>query len=419
MSDAVRLVFEGDLSEPLRALIAGERDNIDEVVRRAVQMIVASVPDYSLSSDPRIVDDLRKASWINAELWFGALLDGTAVTEASLDPIVAFARRRVHQGISMTGLLRAYRIIARAFWIRMVEAAGDNIGLKAELTSRVSPFLLQHFDIVAEGIATSYLQEQSQHARWRDRLRQELWSIVGSRPDDGHGFRNLADALGLSADQPHCAIALRLSTEARGQPERYIDHPILILGRKLGVQPDQLMRALHRDHLVIWVPQSAGHPTLHFERRLAEVAGDIANNSNSVTAVGLGLPGIGAHGWLASMEQAFRALQDTKAMSVPPVHRYSRVMIDDAIRSNRNVSDFVSSLLDPLASEPTLLDTLTSYLRHGLHRKETAAVLSVHPNTLDHRLSRIETLLDGSFSDIEWIERLNAALRIYRNKTGP
>jgi sugar diacid utilization regulator len=49
----------------------------------------------------------------------------------------------------------------------------------------------------------------------------------------------------------------------------------------------------------------------------------------------------------------------------------------------------VSRLLDPLDGRADLLLTLTAFLRRDLDRHTTARVLSVHPNTVLHRLRKI------------------------------
>jgi DNA-binding PucR family transcriptional regulator len=41
----------------------------------------------------------------------------------------------------------------------------------------------------------------------------------------------------------------------------------------------------------------------------------------------------------------------------------------------------------------------------------------VHPNTLDNRLQRIETLLGGRFDNVSWLAMLDAALRLRRHGT--
>lgn len=404
-----------EISSSLRALIAQEQSNIDRLTDSAAQLIASSVADYRLSGDPRIIDDLRGSAQANAELWFTALLEGRPISAESLKPIVGYARRRVHQGISLTGLLRAYRIITRVFWMQLVRAAGNDMSLIGELTIKVSPMLFEHFDIAAEGIATEYQLEQSQHARWRDRLRRDLWDIIRSRPEDIAGFRQHAEALGFDPERPSCTIVMRLSDEANGQPDRHVDPLLLTLARKLGVASDLLMRAIHRDHLVVWVPQPRESVSIKFERSLSDISLALVDTSKVVSSIGIGLPGIGPHGWQASMDQAFRATAEPSAATPgAAVYRYARIFIDDAIRATPNVSDYVRSTISALSVDPALIDTLQTYLAQGLQRKSTANILGVHPNTLDHRLARIESLLDGSFSDVSWIELIDTALRLGR-----
>lgn len=406
-------MLSNTLSSSLRTLVAREQANIELIAQRAAQLISSSVSDYSLSADPRIAHDLRASARANAELWFAALLEEKPVELESLEPVIVYARRRVHQGITLTSLLRAYRIITRVFWTQLIQAAGDDLPLVAEMTAKVLPELFEHFDTVAESITAHYQAEQAQHARWRDRLRQDLWDIVRSRPNDVDGFRSRADSLGLDSERPYCAVAMRLSEEARVHPERYIDPLLLSLARRQGIPTDGLMRAIDRDHFIIWVPQQPELTAIPFERSLADAAAATGSASKAVISVGVGLPGLGPRGWLASMEQAFRAETDPLARSAEGgAHRYSRICVDDAIRASLNVSEYVRSTLGTLSVEPALLDTLRAYLGNGLQRKGTAYALGVHPNTLDNRLSRIESLLDGSFSDVAWIERIGIALRL-------
>lgn len=47
-------------------------------------------------------------------------------------------------------------------------------------------------------------------------------------------------------------------------------------------------------------------------------------------------------------------------------------------------------LLAPIAESPVLVDTLRQWLRGDLDRRQVAAALHVHPNTLDRRLRQIE-----------------------------
>jgi carbohydrate diacid regulator len=76
------------------------------------------------------------------------------------------------------------------------------------------------------------------------------------------------------------------------------------------------------------------------------------------------------------------------------------------------------SLLEPLAEELELLSTLQTYFDQLQRRKITADVLGIHPNTLNHRLERIASLLGAKLDDASWIAKLHIAIRL-RQQTLP
>lgn len=419
MSIGSSQTFDEQITRRLRLLIERERAEIEQVARGAVQTIQALIPDYLLSSDPQMLQDLHRSARVNAQLWFDALLHGQALTAEALEPVVQFARSRVHQGISLTGLLRAFRLIARSFWTRLLEAIGSDAELHSELLFKVSPYLLKHFDIVAEAIAGSYLKEQAQHARWRERLRQELWMIISGRTEDAAGFRERAEALGLASSIAHCAIVLRLDPDPSRTDQAVHEAVLPALSRHLDGDADRLMRVPHRDHLVVWEAVPRDTSLIAFDQHLARVATALLACATGVTAVGIGLPGLAARGWRVSMEQGFRALSaGLGGKPAAGVHRFSQIVLDDAVSVSENVSGFMGAMMETLAAETALLDTLRAYIQNRQHRKATAAALNVHPNTLDHRLERIETLLDGHFHDIDWLARIHTALRLFRPPGG-
>jgi sugar diacid utilization regulator len=59
---------------------------------------------------------------------------------------------------------------------------------------------------------------------------------------------------------------------------------------------------------------------------------------------------------------------------------------------------------DRLAEGPDLLETVVAWFGHDFDRRETAAALHVHPNTLDHRLRRISERLEVDLSTSAGVE---------------
>lgn len=405
------------LSPRLHAAVTTIVADIPAVARRVTEMIVAAIPDYSEAGDQALVGDLQASVTRNAELWYGCLLDATPLQPEQLAPMQDFARNRVHQGVSLAGLLRAYRVGSRGLWAELLAAGAEDPSLHEELLFKLSPYLLWHFDVVAQTVARAYMDESQQQARWRERLRSELWGVLRHRPEDLDTFRRHADALGLDAFAPHCAVALDLVQlpELPTRREAAIDRLVTMTARSLGLERHALMRVLHQGQLIVWVGVPHGDSPLDTERRLREQAARIAVSSGMVRVAGIGLPGSGPGGWRQSADQALRAIEmGGRLEGTAKVHAYADMALDDAVSGAENVLRYFEAMMEPLAAEPQLLDTLETYFAMRQHRKAVAGALGIHPNTLNYRLERIESLLGAELSSLSWLARLHIAMRLRR-----
>lgn len=73
---------------------------------------------------------------------------------------------------------------------------------------------------------------------------------------------------------------------------------------------------------------------------------------------------------------------------------------------------FARRVLDGVLQDADLLLTLRTHLRTGASPARTAAALHVHQNTVRHRLSRVESLLDRDLRDVEDLVDLQVALSV-------
>jgi DNA-binding PucR family transcriptional regulator len=117
------------------------------------------------------------------------------------------------------------------------------------------------------------------------------------------------------------------------------------------------------------------------------------------------------------MQQAFRALESAPGGGRAGARRYSEILFADVASTSDNVQRYLDAMIERLGAEPQLLETLQAYLELRQHRKAVARKLDIHPNTLDHRLQRIETVLGGQFDNVAWLAMLDAALRLRRHGT--
>lgn len=405
----------GALSPVLRAIVEQLASQNEAVVGRAMTAMRAGIADYAHIGDSAIQLDVQQSVSHNVRMWFSALLNGVPPDENELEPLVAFGRRRVHQGVSLQSLLQAFRTGSRVLWDVLLEQAGGNEVLHRELLFKVSPYILYHFDLMGRTIGAAYAEEQQKRARWRDRLQHELCGVIFSHPDDTESFREHALSLGLDANAAHLAVAVRLATQPRERitPEAGLDKLMASISRMLSIERNSVLHTLRNGHLLLWVPLPAGESPSEAERRCATLCEALPSSGQEIIAVGIGLPDVGARGWRRSSDQALRALD--LGLRIEPargVQRYVEVALDDAMGSTENVVRYFDSLMERLAPEPHLLKTLHAFFEHRQHRKAVAGALNIHPNTLSYRLERIETMLGARLDDIGWLSRLHAALRL-------
>lgn len=407
-----------ELSPRLRKLVQAILDDKITVVQEVFEKIWAVIPDYVRAENPTLRRELMASIDLHAKLWYQGLLDRRLPTEKDLAPAEEFSRHRVHQGVSLAGLLRAFRIGTSGFWTPMLKGAADDPKLHEELLFKVSPYLLHHFDVVQQAMAQAYNTEQFQQVRWRERLRQELWTVLRTRPDDVEAFKTHAEALGMSPVTPHSAIALRLAEvpTLTSKLEESVDRILAGIARTMSLERESLMRTVHHDYLLFWLPVPPGETLIDHDRELALKAGSLVKGVENVSAAGVGLPGTGPRGWRLSADQAIKAIElRANRSDRSEAHRYSEIALDDAVTTSENVTRFFQALLERLAQEPHLLETLQTYFELRQRRKAVASALKVHPNTLSYRLERIESLLGASLDNTAWVAKLHTALQLQRH----
>jgi carbohydrate diacid regulator len=388
--------------------------NPSTVVQRCYALLEQSEESYTNLS-LTVKQDVLQFLDFAAKLWFNSLLTGTFPSAREIEILADTGRRRVHQGVALASLLRGFRFGCREVWNVLLSCAGADPGLRDELLFEVSRYLLDFFDLLAQAISQAYLDEQYQRLRWRDSLRYELASVIFQFPHDTAAFQRSTEALGLDPTVARIALALecKLSRTARGRLEAELDRITLIASRHLKNASDDLVRVLHRERLVVWAPCARGETVLTAEHRVADCAASFAKAVPEIDAIGIGLMNHGPAGWANSVEEAFKALEfGVRSHPDRRVHLYSDIAVNESVRGTGNALRYLDSLLERLSTEPELLLTLSTYFEQQQRRKNAADALGIHPNTLNHRLERIETLLGAKLDDAAWIAKLHVAIAL-------
>lgn len=127
-------------------------------------------------------------------------------------------------------------------------------------------------------------------------------------------------------------------------------------------------------------------------------------------------------GELAEIEQVGSAARLTQEVldvvrlfgRQPGLYRLSDVLLEYQLTRPSQAMTELARLLDPLEEYPDLLRTLEVYIENGLDRRQAAALLHVHPNTVDYRLRRVVSLTGLDPVDPVQLQRIGAALMARR-----
>ena len=408
------------VSGSLREHVVALANDPSGVVTRTYARLLELEENYA-NLPLSVREDILQFLQCCSRLWFDTLVNGNPPSSQEMEWLANAGRRRVHQGIALSSVLRAYRLGGLETWSALLTAAEKDGESRDQLLFEVSRYLLESFDYMSQTIVQAYLDEQYQRARWRDSLRFELCSLVFRNPEDVEGFHKCAESLGIDPTVPRIALAIE-TKQIKVLPsklESEYDRFSLCVSRHFKSNYEDLVRVIHRGRLIVWVPCIRGDTLVAGDRRFADCAAALVKATSEILAVGIGLLNQGPSGWAQSVDEACKALEfGSPAPGKRRVHLYSEIVVNESVRRTDNVLRYLNCLLELLAEEPELLSTLQTYFDHLQRRKITADALGIHPNTLNHRLERIETLLGARLDEASWIAKLHVAVRL-RQQTLP
>lgn len=404
------------LSEGLNARLIALSGDIENQAERMASVVCAEVEDYQQALDD---NDLRRdiCSTIknNLRLWYDTILSSRPLSLESLTQPMDSAKRRFHQNVSLDSLQSSYRIAYREYWRILLAAMTAESEFHEELLFKISPSLFCHFDMVSTAVAKAYTAEQSRRVRLRDRLQHDLCSIVLEHPDRVESFNANASSLGIDPSVLHTAIVISLVPhhEITSEADDRMEPLLAAINRVFKLQTRTFLYCARGHELVAWLPQIGPVGILGRDYWIGERSKVLKDGPFGVNAVGVGLPGLGPKGWHASVKQASKALGYGRiAAESSAVSRYSDFMLDDAAMKSEEIVRFLDSILERLSAEPDLLESLRVYFTVDQQRKIAAYELGIHPNTLDHRLRRIETMLGYSLSKLHCVRKIHSALQL-------
>ncbi|MFC7302617.1 PucR family transcriptional regulator [Streptomyces monticola] len=284
------------------------------------------------------------------------------------------AAQRAEEGMPLHLLLRTHSLGMYVLWQALRDAALP--GEEAALAELVDLLLESHHRVVG-AVAETYVDERAAlDADARAQRSSLLRGLLDGVLPPGHV---LLDELRLHG--PTVVLALRLGTGAppgsvaerrrRRRVQTALDHafgtevPMLLdggLGRAVVPKPCE--------------------PPEDLAVRLGRACGGQVRVAWAAAGAPDEIPG--------AVRTAVEILRVTRACGLPPgLHRLDDVLLEFHLSRPSGSSRQVAALLDPLADRPELLQTLRTHLAERQDRRATAAVLGLHPNTVDNRLAKI------------------------------
>jgi hypothetical protein len=342
-------------------LVVEIQAGVDALVDGIVARIRDELPDFRRLPASTLAQAVRG----NVARALAALAELRPPTPAELEGAAAVGRERAEQGLSVDGVLHAYRISISAVWTRFGELARER-GVDVTSVLAFSETLWLWGDAVMEVVGAAHREVELELAREEQQLRDAFVLAVLLGTIDAAELSRGSAGFGPDPEREYVAFRARALPGAQAR-------------RVVPDGDDRLVTALDHDLVGLAVARPSAVPG---------------------TVVGVGPPGR-----LAGLPVAFalagRALQTALAFGQEGVFSLADLGIRPAVLADEALGEVLCARhLEPLASlgrfGGELEATLRAFVDHDLHVEDTARALHVHPNTLRHRLRRYEQATGAS-----------------------
>jgi hypothetical protein len=325
--------------------------------------------------------------------------------EADLDvsPAKRTGKARALAGVPLPAVMTAYRIGFRFMWeetLAVARAAG--IPTESILDATAQFFLAQ--DTFTQAMSDAYRQQLTAQILEQEEERSALVeALLSRRITDTQSLWEAADLLRLPTSGPYVVVAAALPAIGRlGLPT---------IANKLSARDIRSAWRLLPD-LQVGIVHLRGPTAADTLATLVQVLGQAAN-----TRVGISPP-------FRDLTETSGALRFARlAITGKPSTASLVTVFDDsplavaAVSSPEVMAKIKASVLGrfdqlPPEERTILLDTFRAWLQAGGSANDTASSIFCHPNTVRHRLHRIEELTSRTLSRPRDIAELCLAFEV-------
>ena len=378
--------------------------NVDELARDVASAVRAEV-DFYKTTRAVADDDLLASCTENIRFALKSLADGAAFDTS---PAVATGSRRAAAGVPLPAVMDAYRIASYRLWDAVMDGATAQQGISRETLIEATRRIWRFENLYTDAMTNAHRQ-QTLHQVLEDEAERAALTeaLLDGRHITDYSIWEIAQLLRLPLSGPYMVIAAECP----------------ILGKQALPGINSMLRAI--DIFSAW-------------RLLPDIQVGIAQiASKNKRDTMLELIERQARNRIGVSPQ-FDELTDT-AQAL----RYARVAMNTRCSKNGGVTVFDNSVLavaavsapevmkkvvtvilgqfDDLPSEEkdVLFDTFRAWRANKGSLANAAAQLHVHPNTVRHRLHRIEARTGRSLAVPDELAEMCLACEIRENMPAP
>jgi hypothetical protein len=325
---------------------------------------------------PAVRDVVRQSCVANMTFVFRSL---SGEGGADLSPAATTGRARAIEGIPLASVMTAYRIGFRFMWEQTVAAARD-AGIPTESILEASAQIFLSQDEFTQAMTSAYREQLTNQIVDREEERSALVeAVLFGRITDHQSLWEAADLLGLPTGGPYVVAAAEIPAIGKlGLPEIANKLAARDIRSAWRLLPDLQVGVVHLRQnkttygLLVEVLRKAATARVG----ISPTFDSLADTGDGLRLARLAVTGeSNGNGLVCAFDDAPLAFA---AVSAPDV----------MTRIEESVLGGLRGL--PAEERTVLVETFQAWLDGGGSANEAAATLFCHPNTVRHRLHRIE-----------------------------
>ncbi len=299
-----------------------------------------------------------------------------------------FGASRMHMGISIGALMRAFNIWGQQTWVAFQRQVLGSDPAELAACLFIGERIFKHVERASASTAAGFMREAM--STWSDRQvthNAMLEALLTGRVD--------ADEVAALREGPHALAATYVAVVGSKRPtsagqfvrvEQYVRRTYDLIGH-LAHGPRLLIGVRHSCLYALW-------PVGASQRTALPAVLPVLAAAFPELAFGVGQQHQGLAGVSVSFHEAQEASKIARALGdLLPVH-YDAVLLERIVTGSAPLQQLARESLQPLIAydakkDAHLLETLQVYLDSGGSVTEAAKATQVHANTVIYRLRRI------------------------------